>query len=673
MLRHPLLTALLFSALLLASCERASPAQTLVLNDTFQRPDTVAGPADSVTGVTPPPAPSGMSYTDISGNGWYLGGGQLREEAPGYPNFLALTGLPGILNQEVAIQNVATYPAANLRFGASLRRKDAGDYYYLYWSGAASASGFGITRRIGYGSHVPLSTTTSGSALPQAGHAYELRCSAVNAPDNLSDTLTVTLFDLTTHSVRGSATTVDATPSLLTATQLALANGATQAPTDLVISQLQVADLGPLKPAGPATGLTFAGPTSGPQAAASSLFTVAPFPAGASLNPGTVITPSDGGAGGFFTPATITLSGTAAGTFTYTPPSNGTASAITRRLTVTSTSRLANPPGLNYVALKILQSGSLTTLRVGDGMIELGTSQIPGQTLTSYQWYRSPSANVVLNDTTLLPNAHGAVLTDTGLTNGTVYFYVLKVSDNTGKTAQSPPYPAIPAKPLVVGFCGDSLTAGAGNSGDPSAPTSFARWVQVLTGNVYLPTIPDRPGPGSLNQGHGGATTGDWLPTNTTTESVAGNPTTNYFNRSVTAFQAAQASYVIVMLGTNDGPPASQYQANVQAIVDGYLAAGFRVVLNAPPYHPAAPSQGATLEQYSADLDSLVAGYAVSSPGQVFAGDRQIYAFYAGNKQYVDDGTHPTQTGADMFALFWAKAFVQNVLSAPPTSASLSR
>ncbi len=58
--------------------------------------------------------------------------------------------------------------------------------------------------------------------------------------------------------------------------------------------------------------------------------------------------------------------------------------------------------------------------------------------------------------------------------------------------------------------------------------------------------------------------------------------------------------------------------------------------------------------------------YAVSNPGQVFAGDRELYAFYAGNSQYVDDGTHPTQIGADMFALFWAKAFVKNVLSLTP-------
>ncbi len=549
MARPLYLRALFLSILILVLAMRSSFAQTLALKDTFQRPDTVAGPANSTSGVTPPPAPPGTTYTDLSGDGWHLKNHQLRDDVPGFPCFLALSDNINILNQEVSIQNVATYPTANLCFGASLRRKDDGTYYYLYWSAGTSQPGFGIARRIGYGSHIPLSLTQTGTANPLPGHNYELRCSAVNAPDNLSVTLTITLYDLTSKSVRGSATTIDGSPSLLTANPVAIANGTTQTPANLVISQIQVFDLGQAKAGGSATGLSFAGPVSGPALAASSPFIVAPFPVGRSVNPGTTITPSDGGAGGLFTPPTLTLSGMTPVLFTYTPPSNGSITAVTRLLTVTSNANLAIPPPLTYVALQILQTGPITTLGVGDGTVRLSASPFYGQKPYTYQWYRSPSMNFPINASTLLANARESVLKDTGLTNGEVYFYILQVRDKTGTIAQSSAYPVIPAKPLVVGFCGDSLTAGAANSGDPPAPTSFARWLQVLTGNVYLPTIPDLSGPNFLNQGHAGSTTGNWLPTDTVTETTPGNLATNYFNRSVTAFKAAQASYVEVMLG----------------------------------------------------------------------------------------------------------------------------
>jgi hypothetical protein len=70
-----------------------------------------------------------------------------------------------------------------------------------------------------------------------------------------------------------------------------------------------------------ATGLTLTGPSSGLPSVASTPFTVT---ANGTLAGSGTVTPSDGGAGGTFTPTSVTLnSSTLSATFTYTPPAAG--------------------------------------------------------------------------------------------------------------------------------------------------------------------------------------------------------------------------------------------------------------------------------------------------------------------------------------------------------------
>jgi hypothetical protein len=111
----------------------------------------------------------------------------------------------------------------------------------------------------------------------------------------------------------------------------------------------------------PATGYTLTGPASGAVGVASSAFTVTPV---GGLFTGTV-TPSDGGVGGSFSPASLSWSNTSdAKTFTYTPSTVGA-----RTIATTNSNGLSNPAGVAYTGSPAPATGmSLTgptTLLVG--------------------------------------------------------------------------------------------------------------------------------------------------------------------------------------------------------------------------------------------------------------------------------------------------------------------
>lgn len=92
-----------------------------------------------------------------------------------------------------------------------------------------------------------------------------------------------------------------------------------------------------------ATAVTMTGPTSGTVGSASSNFTVG---ADGTITGTVVVTPSDGGAGGAFTPTTVSISsGSTTGTFAYTA-----ASAGAKTISVTNNGGLSNPSSITYTA-----------------------------------------------------------------------------------------------------------------------------------------------------------------------------------------------------------------------------------------------------------------------------------------------------------------------------------
>jgi hypothetical protein len=95
-----------------------------------------------------------------------------------------------------------------------------------------------------------------------------------------------------------------------------------------------------------ANAITMTGPTTGTAGVASSNFTVALSPVGSNLSGTNTITPSDGGAGGTFTPTSVGLTqGSPSATFTYTA-----ASAGAKTISVTNSSGLTNPSPITYTA-----------------------------------------------------------------------------------------------------------------------------------------------------------------------------------------------------------------------------------------------------------------------------------------------------------------------------------
>lgn len=94
---------------------------------------------------------------------------------------------------------------------------------------------------------------------------------------------------------------------------------------------------------GAATAVTMAAPAGGPELVPSANFTIG---ANGSITGTVTVTPSDGGAGGTFTPTSVAISsGTPTATFTYTPP----AGSATRTISVTNNGGLTNPSSVSYV------------------------------------------------------------------------------------------------------------------------------------------------------------------------------------------------------------------------------------------------------------------------------------------------------------------------------------
>ncbi len=95
-----------------------------------------------------------------------------------------------------------------------------------------------------------------------------------------------------------------------------------------------------------ATGVTMTGPTTGTTGAASSNFTVGVTPVGGTITGTVIVTPSDGGAGGTFTPTTRSLTtASPSGTFTYTAASDGA-----KTISATNNGGLTNPSNITYTA-----------------------------------------------------------------------------------------------------------------------------------------------------------------------------------------------------------------------------------------------------------------------------------------------------------------------------------
>jgi hypothetical protein len=183
----------------------------------------------------------------------------------------------------------------------------------------------------------------------------------------------------------------------------------------------------------PASAVDMTGPTSGVVSVASSNFTVSI----SGVITGTVrCTPSDGGAGGTFTPTyKDLLTGTTSGTFTYTPASTGA-----KTISLTNNGGLANPSNITYTvsaAATVPGAPTIGTATAGNASISIaftapasdGGSAITGYTASAYKD----------SDDTLITTASGASspINVTGLTNGVAAYVKVAATNAVGTGAQS--------------------------------------------------------------------------------------------------------------------------------------------------------------------------------------------------------------------------------------------
>ncbi|HEX4264163.1 MAG TPA: GDSL-type esterase/lipase family protein [Verrucomicrobiae bacterium] len=229
-----------------------------------------------------------------------------------------------------------------------------------------------------------------------------------------------------------------------------------------------------------------------------------------------------------------------------------------------------------------------------------------------------------------------------------------------------------PASPVYnIVFVGDSITYGA-TLADPTTQASAVQCMQSLGTRFNMAVR-------MSNQGHSGATTVDWLPSN------------SYFQGAEAAAAALEASepgqlIFSIMLGANDsaqsgtdGSPVSpsDFMANLQAITDQFLDdyPTAYVFVHYPTWYSTNTHNGAVYDApglarlltYFPEIDQLISNCAITHPGLVFAGDK--LAFNTFSNHYLTDLTpesgvegtfylHPNATGAAILGGLWANAIV---------------
>lgn len=205
---------------------------------------------------------------------------------------------------------------------------------------------------------------------------------------------------------------------------------------------------------GAATGLIFSGPTGGPPSVASAPFTVA---ADGTLDDDVVVTPSDGGAGGTFTPTTVTLTPVnTSRTFTYTPP----AGAVTRTISVANDGGLIAPPTLAYIVGEApITAVTLTapeTLVVGEtATITASVNGVaPGNVVVTL----APVAGLTFGGTILI--AGGTSSGTTSVTATTAGAKVISGTNNAGLTGPASVNVLVSAPPTPSASVGGLLRLG---------------------------------------------------------------------------------------------------------------------------------------------------------------------------------------------------------------------
>ncbi len=230
-----------------------------------------------------------------------------------------------------------------------------------------------------------------------------------------------------------------------------------------------------------ATATTLSGPTSGTVGVASTNFTAG---ANGSITGTVVVTPSDGGAGGTFTPTSVSISsGTPTGTFTYTAASTSPA-----------TIGIGDNGGLT-------DATSITFTAASSVLPVAFAGTVPGQSATVgaafslnlasyYSGTQTPFTYTVQSGA--LPaglTLSGSTISGTPTTAGTISGIVIRATDASSNTANSNSFSITVAAATLYGLDFD----------DPALDLEFGNVAGTLTGiglqtgvavtvDIYSPT-----------------------------------------------------------------------------------------------------------------------------------------------------------------------------------------
>jgi alpha-tubulin suppressor-like RCC1 family protein len=178
-------------------------------------------------------------------------------------------------------------------------------------------------------------------------------------------------------------------------------------------------------------------------------------------------------------PGTGTLSTTTGGATNYTPPAS-VASATTATLTATAGSLLAS------ATITINPGGTVpsppTGVTAAPGNAQVTVSWSPESAVTSYNIYYSTSSGVTTTNGTKITGAASPYL-QTGLTNGTTYYYVVTAMNANGESTTSPQVSAQPMAALPPAPTGVAATPGNAQVTISWSPVSGA-----TTYNIYWST-----------------------------------------------------------------------------------------------------------------------------------------------------------------------------------------
>jgi len=300
------------------------------------------------------------------------------------------------------------------------------------------------------------------------------------------------------------------------------------------------------------------------------------------------------------------------------------------------------------------------SISTGDRQLTLSWQSVLGA--DSYNVYWSTSPGVTRMTGQMIPNANSPLF-QTGLTNGTTYYYVITSVNDYGESAESSEVAAAP--PVQIMPLGDSITAGNSSCANPDDEDHWvsyrkALWDRLVGAGYNINYVGSMTFGGAVlgdpdNEGHGG-----WC--------ADGCYSSNILSAVYGFLVNNPADVVLLHIGTNDLDAGSAYASEVSAILDEIYRYGrdwnrnIWVILALIIHRTDPPC---TLCPETASYNNAVRQMAQS---RIQSGDRIVlvdmengagidYRLYPAGD--MCDGTHPYATGYQKMANVWFNGFHQ--------------